>query len=63
MQVLTGGQGQNPARQASVAAKIPFEVPAMGCSMVCGSGLRYEFNIFFEHDAKESLIYLMKIML
>lgn len=52
MQVLTGGQGQNPARQASVAAKIPFEVPAMGCSMVCGSGLRYEFNIFFEHDSK-----------
>ncbi len=30
----------NPARQASVGAGIPYEVPASGISMVCGSGLR-----------------------
>jgi len=39
-QVLTGAQGQNPARQASMAAGIPKEVPAWGLNQVCGSGLR-----------------------
>ena len=39
-QVLTCGQGQNPARQASINAGLPDTVPAMGVSMVCGSGLR-----------------------
>jgi acetyl-CoA C-acetyltransferase len=39
-QVLTAGQGQNPARQASMAAGIPQEVPAWGVNQVCGSGLR-----------------------
>jgi acetyl-CoA C-acetyltransferase len=39
-QVLTGAQGQNPARQASIAAGLPIEVPAWGINMVCGSGLR-----------------------
>jgi acetyl-CoA C-acetyltransferase len=39
-QVLTAGQGQNPARQAAMAAGIPQEVPAWGINMVCGSGLR-----------------------
>ena len=39
-QVLTAAQGQNPARQASMAAGIPKEVPAMGINQVCGSGLR-----------------------
>jgi acetyl-CoA C-acetyltransferase len=39
-QVLTAGQGQNPARQASMAAGIPKEVPAWGLNQVCGSGLR-----------------------
>lgn len=34
------GQGQNPARQASVNAGIPYSVPACGVSMLCGSGLR-----------------------
>ncbi|XP_033998730.1 acetyl-CoA acetyltransferase, cytosolic [Trematomus bernacchii] len=38
--VLTAGQGQNPARQASVAAGIPYPVPAWSCQMVCGSGLK-----------------------
>merc|ERR550532_1983509 len=39
-QVLTCGQGQNPARQASINAGLPDTVPAMGVNMVCGSGLR-----------------------
>uniref|UniRef100_A0A8C6TSX8 Acetyl-CoA acetyltransferase 2 n=1 Tax=Neogobius melanostomus TaxID=47308 RepID=A0A8C6TSX8_9GOBI len=38
--VLTAGDGQNPARQASVAAGIPYAVPAWSCQMVCGSGLK-----------------------
>ncbi|MGH6705862.1 MAG: acetyl-CoA C-acetyltransferase, partial [Sphingomicrobium sp.] len=39
-QVLTAGQGQNPARQAAVAAGIPVEKTAWGVNQVCGSGLR-----------------------
>jgi len=39
-QVLTAGQGQNPARQASMAAGLPKEIPAWGVNQVCGSGLR-----------------------
>jgi acetyl-CoA C-acetyltransferase len=39
-QVLTAGQGQNPARQASIAAGIARETPAWGVNQVCGSGLR-----------------------
>jgi hypothetical protein len=39
-QVLTAGQGQNPARQAAVAAGIPVEASAWGLNQVCGSGLR-----------------------
>ena len=39
-QVLTAAQGQNPARQASMAAGIPKEIPAWGINQVCGSGLR-----------------------
>jgi acetyl-CoA C-acetyltransferase len=39
-QVLTAGQGQNPARQASIAAGVPVDSPAWGINQVCGSGLR-----------------------
>src|SRR5215467_1078205 len=39
-QILTAGQGMNPARQASLGAGIPSEVPAWGVNQVCGSGLR-----------------------
>jgi acetyl-CoA C-acetyltransferase len=39
-QVLTAAQGQNPARQASMAAGIPQEIPAWSVQQVCGSGLR-----------------------
>jgi acetyl-CoA C-acetyltransferase len=39
-QVLTSGQGQNPARQASVKAGLPHSIPATLVNMLCGSGLR-----------------------
>jgi acetyl-CoA C-acetyltransferase len=39
-QILTAGQGQNPARQASIAAGLPVEIPAWGINQLCGSGLR-----------------------
>ena len=39
-QVLTGGAGQNPARQASLESGIPKEKPAYIVNQVCGSGIR-----------------------
>ncbi|CAN7254257.1 acetyl-CoA C-acetyltransferase [Phyllobacterium sp. LjRoot231] len=39
-QVLGAGEGQNPARQAAMAAGIPQEATAWGLNQVCGSGLR-----------------------
>ena len=39
-QVLTAGQGQNPARQAGIKAGLPQETPAITINQVCGSGLR-----------------------
>ena len=39
-QVLTAGQGQNPARQAHIKAGLPKEASAWGINQVCGSGLR-----------------------
>ena len=39
-QILSAGQGQNPARQAAINAGIPVEVPAWGVNQLCGSGLR-----------------------
>ncbi|WP_417789399.1 acetyl-CoA C-acetyltransferase [Terasakiella pusilla] len=39
-QVLTGGSGQNPARQAAIAAGCPEDSTAMTINQVCGSGLR-----------------------
>ncbi|XP_074044064.1 acetyl-CoA acetyltransferase, cytosolic [Macrotis lagotis] len=38
--VLSTGCGQNPVRQASVGAGIPYTVPAWSCQMICGSGLK-----------------------
>ncbi|MHA6723332.1 acetyl-CoA C-acetyltransferase [Sphingomonas sp. RS2018] len=54
-QVLTAAQGQNPARQASMAAGVPKEVPAWGVNQVCGSGLRtvaLAFQAIASGDAK-----------
>ena len=39
-QVLTAGSGQNPARQAAIAAGLPNITPAMTINKVCGSGLK-----------------------
>src|SRR6202167_373928 len=39
-QILTAGEGQNPARQASIAAGIPVETPGWAVNMLCGAGLR-----------------------
>ena len=40
-QVLTAGQGQNPARQAAMKAGIPEDKTAWSLNQVCGSGLRW----------------------
>lgn len=40
LQALTAGQGQNPARQASMKAGLPIQVPAFNINMLCGSGLK-----------------------
>ncbi|MEQ8661266.1 MAG: acetyl-CoA C-acetyltransferase, partial [Gammaproteobacteria bacterium] len=39
-QVLTAGCGQNPARQAAIAAGLPHATPALTINKVCGSGLK-----------------------
>jgi len=39
-QILAAGEGQNPARQAAIGAKIPVEKTAYGINQLCGSGLR-----------------------
>ncbi|ROO29457.1 acetyl-CoA acetyltransferase [Salinisphaera orenii MK-B5] len=39
-QVLTAGEGQNPARQSAIRAGLPDTVPAMTINKVCGSGLK-----------------------
>src|SRR6201993_4463894 len=39
-QIPAAGEGQTPARQASIGAGIPFEVTAYGVNQLCGSGLR-----------------------
>jgi len=39
-QILSAGQGQNPARQAAMKAGVPQEKTAFGVNQLCGSGLR-----------------------
>ncbi len=39
-QILTAGEGQNPARQAAIGAGLPKETTAFGINQLCGSGLR-----------------------
>src|ERR1700722_19554938 len=39
-QIVAAGEAQNPARQASIGAGMPFEVTAYGVNQLCGSGLR-----------------------
>lgn len=44
--VLSAGQGQNVARQCSILAGVPVEVPAYGINMVCGSGMKAVLNAY-----------------
>ena len=55
-QVLTGGTGQNPARQASILAGIPKEKPAYVVNQVCGSGIRSVASAFQSIKAGDSKI-------
>lgn len=57
-QVLNAGKGQNPIRQAAIAALIPNTVPAYGISQVCGSGLKAVGNAFIAIKSGESNIIL-----
>ncbi len=55
-QVLTGGAGQNPARQAAIRSGIPKEKPAYIVNQVCGSGLRSIASGFQSIKANDSKI-------
>ena len=57
-QVLTGGTGQNPARQAAMRAGIPKEKPAYIVNQVCGSGLRSVASAFQSIKSGEAKIIL-----
>ena len=55
-QVLTGGLGQNPARQASIKSGIPKEKPAYVVNQVCGSGIRSVASGFQSIKTEDSKI-------
>ena len=55
-QVLTGGAGQNPARQAAMKSGIPKEKPAYIVNQVCGSGLRSIASDFSMPDNRNTLL-------
>ncbi|XP_043253411.1 acetyl-CoA acetyltransferase, cytosolic isoform X1 [Colletes gigas] len=55
-QVLTAGQGQNPARQAAIKAGIPIAIPAHLINMLCGSGLKAIMSGYFSIKAGENQI-------
>ena len=55
-QVLTGGTGQNPARQAAIKSGIPKEVPAYIVNQVCGSGIRSISSGFQSISSEDSKI-------
>ena len=55
-QVLTGGTGQNPARQAAMKSGIPKEIPAYIVNQVCGSGIRSVASGFQSIAAQDSKI-------
>ena len=55
-QVLTGGTGQNPARQAAINSGIPKEKPAYIVNQVCGSGIRSVVSGFQSIKAGDSKI-------
>ncbi len=55
-QVLTGGSGQNPARQAAMKSGVPKEKPAYIVNQVCGSGIRSVASGFQSIKAGDSKI-------
>jgi acetyl-CoA C-acetyltransferase len=55
-QVLTGGTGQNPARQAAIKSGVPKEKPAYVVNQVCGSGIRSVASGFQSIKAGDSNI-------
>jgi len=55
-QVLTGGTGQNPARQAAIKSGIPKEIPAYIINQVCGSGIRSIVSGFQSINSEDSKI-------
>ena len=55
-QVLTGGSGQNPARQAAIKSGIPIDKPAYIVNQVCGSGIRSIASGFQSIKSKNSKI-------
>jgi len=55
-QVLTGGTGQNPARQAAIKSGVPKEVPAYIVNQVCGSGIRSISSGFQSISSEDSKI-------
>ncbi len=55
-QVLTGGSGQNPARQAAIKSGVPKEKPAYVVNQVCGSGIRSIASGFQSIKAGDSKI-------
>ena len=55
-QVLTGGTGQNPARQAAMKSGIPKEKPAYVVNQVCGSGIRSVASGFQSINSGDSKI-------
>ena len=55
-QVLTGGTGQNPARQAALKSGIPKEKPAFIVNQVCGSGIRSVASAFQSIKCDDSRI-------
>ena len=55
-QVLTGGSGQNPARQAAIKSGIPIEKPAYIVNQVCGSGIRSIASGFQSIKSEDSKI-------
>ena len=55
-QVLTGGSGQNPARQAAMKSGVPKEKPAYVVNQVCGSGIRSVASGFQSIKSRDSKI-------
>ncbi len=56
--ILSAGQGQGVARQASIKAGIPQEVPAYGINMICGSGMKAILNAYTNIKSGEANLIL-----